>query len=94
MGEQEAATRVRNDDLAGVQVTGEDQAPAIGRSEVEDPREVAEKQSKRCVRRREAAASLGAPRPRVDACDLDPTAAFEDLDALVLEQAAAGDVAE
>ena len=76
MGEQQPPAAVRDHDLAGVEMTGEDQAPAARRCEVERAREVAEQEAEGGVRRREAAAAPSEPGARVDARELDAAPAL------------------
>ena len=64
------------------------------RDEVEHLRKVAEQQPERRIGRGEAGATAGGPGERVDPGDLDAHAAKLDLDALVPQQPAPGNVVE
>src|SRR5205823_14663499 len=70
MGDQQLPEPVREHDLPGVQVPGEDQVPAAARDGVESPREVAEEDAERSIRVGEVARALVEPGPRVDAAEL------------------------
>src|SRR4051794_27205236 len=74
---------VWKDDLARVQMAGENQVPASVLDAVEHPWEMAEQQPERCLGRPEAARTLFDPRARVDPRDLDAQVTHPSLDGLV-----------
>ena len=77
---------VGHDDLAAVEMAGEDQIEAARLDEVERSREVAQQEPKIGIRGREAARPVGEPRAGVDAGELDPLAVDLDLGRRVEEQ--------